>query len=152
MSSRFISGVRIPDSSMARAVTAFVRDVESELLFRHSTRVYLWAALSGRRRGLNFNPQLLYAAAMFHDIGLTELYRHSRERFEVDGANAARSFLEGWGIVQEDLDKVWLAVALHTTPGVPQHLHPDIALVQSGAGMDVVGRGLMTSLKRSAMR
>ena len=141
MSSRFISGVRIPDSSMARAVTAFVRDVESELLFRHSTRVYLWAALSGRRRGLNFNPQLLYAAAMFHDIGLTELYRHSRERFEVDGANAARSFLEGWGIVQEDLDKVWLAVALHTTPGVPQHLHPDIALVQSGAGMDVVGRG-----------
>jgi HD domain len=136
-----ISGVLIPDSQLARAVTGFVRDVETELLFRHSTRVYLWAALAGRRRALRFDPELLYAAAMFHDIGLTELYRHSRERFEVDGANAARSFLRSYGIAQEDFDRVWLAVALHTTPGIPQHLHPEIALVQSGAGMDVVGRG-----------
>lgn len=153
MFARCISGVRIPDSDVARAVTAFVRDVESELLFRHSTRVYLWAALSGRRRDLSFDPELLYAAAMFHDIGLTELYRHSRERFEVDGANAARSFLKSFGIAQKDLERIWLAVALHTTPGIPQHLDPEIALLQSGAGMDVVGRGFdeFTPQERSAV-
>jgi hypothetical protein len=134
-------GVRIPSSALAGAITEFVRDVESELLFRHSTRVYFWAALSGHRGGQAFDPELLYAAAMFHDIGLTMLYRHSRIRFEVDGANAARSFLENHGIDPDELQRVWLAVALHTTPGIPQHMHPEAALLQSGAAMDVVGRG-----------
>jgi HD superfamily phosphodiesterase len=141
MATNVISRVRIPDSALARAITQFVRDIESDVLFQHSTRVYLWARLSGRRRELTFDPELLYAAAMFHDLGLTRLYRHSRQRFEVDGADAARSFLRSHGIAQEDVDRVWLAVALHTTPGIPEHLHPEIALVQSGAGMDVVGRG-----------
>jgi hypothetical protein len=136
-----ISGVRIPRSALARAITEFVRDVESELLFRHSTRVYFWAALSGHRLRQTFDPELLYAAAMFHDIGLTPLYRHSRQRFEVDGANAARAFLERYGIGHDELERVWLAVALHTTPGIPEHLHAEARLVQSGAGMDVVGRG-----------
>jgi HD superfamily phosphodiesterase len=136
-----VSGIDIPDSALAREITRFVRDSESELLFRHSTRVYFWGALSGRRRGLQFDPELLYAAAMFHDMGLTPLFRTSHLRFEVDGANAARAFLESHGIPQQDLDRVWLAIALHTTPGIPEHLHPEIALVHSAAGMDVVGRG-----------
>lgn len=136
-----ISSVRIPDSRLAREITRFVRDSESELLFRHSTRVYFWGALAGRRRQLIFDPELLYAAAMFHDIGLTPLFRASHLRFEVDGANAARSFLKSYGIPQEDLERVWLAIALHTTPGISEFMDPEIALVQSGAGMDVVGRG-----------
>ena len=136
-----ILSVRIPDSRLAREITRFVRDSESELLFRHSTRVYFWGALAGRRRGITFDPELLYAAAMFHDIGLTPLFRASHLRFEVDGANAARSFLKSYGIPQEDLETVWLAIALHTTPGIAEFMDPEIALVQSGAGMDVVGRG-----------
>jgi len=108
-----ISGVRIPDSELAREVTQLIRDTESDLLFRHSTRVYFWGALAGKRKGLAFDPELLYTAAMFHDVGLTQRYRESQLRFEVDGANAARDFLRGHGISERDVEKVWAAVALH---------------------------------------
>jgi hypothetical protein len=136
-----ISGVRIPDSKIAREVTELIRDTESDLLFHHSLRVYFWGALTAKRTALVFDPELLYAASMFHDIGLTAHYQHSHLRFEVDGANAARDFLRSHNISESDIETVWNAVALHTTPGIPQFMRPEIALVQAGAGMDVAGRG-----------
>jgi hypothetical protein len=136
-----ISGVRIPDSRIAREATEFIRDTESDLLFHHSVRVFYWAGLTGVRRGLTFDAELLYTASMFHDLGLTARYGDSQLRFEVDGANAARDFLQGHGISACDIETVWNAVALHTTPGIPQFMRPEIALLQAGAGMDVAGRG-----------
>jgi hypothetical protein len=135
-----IAGVRIPDSKIAREITELIRDTESDMLFQHSRRVYLWGALMGKRHAQPFDAELLYAASMFHDIGITPRYNDSQLRFEVDGANAARDFLRGHGIAEADVEKVWLAVALHTTPGIPEHMHPEIALVQAGAGMDMAGR------------
>jgi hypothetical protein len=135
-----IFGAKVPDSRIAREITQLVRDTESDVLFHHSTRVYFWGALTGKRNGLTFDPELLYAAAMFHDIGITQVYHESQLRFEVDGANAARGFLRGHGIPEGDIEKVWLAIALHTTPGIPEHMHPEICLVQAGAGMDMAGR------------
>jgi hypothetical protein len=134
-----LGGVGIPDSKMASDLTQLIRDTESELLFHHSTRVYLFGALTGQRKGLKFDPELLYAGAMFHDIGLTEGYRRSRNRFEVDGANAAREFLKGYGIPESSVDLVWDAIALHTTPGIPEHKKPEVALVTAGVEMDVLG-------------
>jgi len=93
-----IAGIKIPDRKMARDLTQLIRDTEPDLLFHHSTRVYLFGALTGERKGLRFDPELLYVGAMFHDIGLTEAYRRSQLRFEVDGANAARDFLCSYGI------------------------------------------------------
>jgi HD superfamily phosphodiesterase len=116
-----------------------VRDTESPLLFHHSSRVYYWAALAGRRRDLRFDAELLYAGAMFHDMGLTHRYSSLTERFEVDGANAARDFLRSRGIGLQDIDTVWTAIALHTTPGIPQHMHPVVALLTAGVEMDVLG-------------
>ncbi|WP_250513808.1 HD domain-containing protein [Caballeronia sp. INDeC2] len=133
--------VVIPDSQLAREVAQLIRDTESDLLFNHSTRVYLWGALLGKRQNVAFDPELLYVAAMFHDIGLTSAYRDSELRFEVDGANAARDFLRSHHVDEADVAKVWTAVALHTTPGIPEHMRGEIALVQAGAGMDVAGRG-----------
>jgi hypothetical protein len=136
-----ILGVKIPDSKIAREVTQLIRDTESDLLFYHSTRVYVWGTLIGQRKGLIFDRELLYTAAMFHDIGLTATYEKSRLRFEVDGANAARDFMRSHGIPEKDVERVWNAIALHTTPGIPEHMHPEIALVQAGAGLDIAGRG-----------
>lgn len=135
-----IDGIRIPDSALAREVTELVRDTESPLLFHHSSRVYYFGALAGKHRGLSFDPELLYTGAMFHDMGLTPTHSSSNERFEVDGANAARDFLRRHGIAQSDIDTVWTAIALHTTPGIPQHMHPVVALVTAGVEMDVLGR------------
>ena len=137
--SRPIAGVVIPDSKLAREVTELVRDTEPPLLFHHSSRVYYWGALTGKRRGLHFDPELLYAGAMFHDMGLTPTHASAHERFEVDSANAARDFLRGHGISEQDIDTVWTAIALHTTPGIPPHMRPVIALVTAGVEMDVLG-------------
>src|ERR1700750_3311591 len=86
-------GIAIPDSALARAITDFVRDTETELLFNHSSRVYRFGALAGLHRGLTFDRELLYAGAMFHDLGLMPDHSSAEERFEVDGADAARDFL-----------------------------------------------------------
>jgi HD superfamily phosphodiesterase len=134
-----IEGIAVPDSKLAREVTELVQDTESPLLFHHSSRVYYFGALAGKRRGLKFDPELLYVGAMFHDMGLTHQHASTNERFEVDGANAARDFLRRHGITPADIDLVWTAIALHTTPGIPQHMHPVIALVTAGVEMDVLG-------------
>jgi HD domain len=134
-----IAGVIIPDTPLVRDITAHIREVEDDLLFDHSRRVYLFGALQGQRRGLQPDLELLYAGAMFHDIGLTTRYRTSMLRFEVDGANAARAFLLEHGVSEEDARKVWLGIALHTTPNVPEFLDPEIALVTAGVETDVLG-------------
>ena len=134
-----VAGVAIPDSILAREVTELVRDTEPALLFHHSSRVYYWGALTGKRRGLRFDPELLYAGAMFHDMGLTPVHASAHERFEVDGANAARDILRSRRIAERDIETVWTAIALHTTPGIPQHMHPVIALVTAGVEIDVLG-------------
>jgi HD superfamily phosphodiesterase len=139
--SESIAGVTIPDTPLARAITAHIRAVEGDLLFNHSSRVFLFGVLQGRRRGLQPNLELLYAGAMFHDIGLTERYRESTLRFEVDGANAARDFLLEHDVAAADAAKVWLGIALHTTPGVPEFLAPETALVTAGVETDVLGIG-----------
>jgi hypothetical protein len=136
-----IAGIGIPDTPLVREVTDFIHGAEDELLFNHSRRVFLFGALQGRRRGLQPDLELLYAGAMFHDLGLTERYRTSTLRFEVDGANAARDFLLQRGVDKADADKVWLGIALHTTPGVPEFLAPEIALVTAGVETDVLGIG-----------
>jgi len=140
-STQSIAGIAIPDTPLVREITEYIRDTEDELLFNHSRRVFLFGALQGHRRGLQPDPELLYAGAMFHDIGLTEGYRTSTLRFEVDGANAARDFLLERGVAQAAARKVWLSIALHTTPGVPEFLDPEIALVTAGVETDVLGIG-----------
>ncbi|MFP8959946.1 HD domain-containing protein [Streptomyces nanhaiensis] len=139
--SETIAGVRIPDSAMAREATELVREAASPLLFDHSRRVFLWGALRGREQGLRFDPELLYVGAMFHDLGLTERFRRTDQRFEIDGADEARRFLRSHGVTDEEADRVWTAIALHTTPEIPLHMAPEIALVTRGVELDVLGIG-----------
>ncbi|MER5841327.1 MULTISPECIES: HD domain-containing protein [Streptomyces] len=139
--SETIADVRIPDSALAREATELVREAASPLLFDHSRRVFLWAALRGREQGLSFDPELLYVGAMFHDLGLTERFRRTDQRFEIDGADEARRFLHAHGVTGEAADRVWTAIALHTTPEIPLHMAPEIALVTRGVELDVLGIG-----------
>src|SRR5271166_4140902 len=134
-----ISGMMIPDSKLDREVTELVQDTESTLLFNHSTRVYYFASLAGKRRELKLDSELLYIAAMFHDMGLTPRYSSKSDRFEVDGANLARAFMSQHRIPQRELDTVWTAIAVHTTPGIPQYMDPVVALLTNGFEIDVLG-------------
>src|SRR6201996_7269024 len=136
-----ISGVRIPDSKLAREAAELVRSFEDEMLFNHSVRVYVFGAMKGIRQKLKFDSELLYVAALFHDLGLVDHYHTETKRFEVDGADAAREFLHARGIAEPEADLVWEAIALHTTPGIPQYMRPEIALTNAGVLVDVVGIG-----------
>jgi hypothetical protein len=133
--------VAVPDSSLARDATELIRSAESDLLYHHSLRVYSFGALQGDRLGLSYDPELLYVGAMFHDLGLVEGHRSADDRFEVDSANAAREFLRAHGVDAEAVRIVWDAIALHTTPGIPQHKEPEVALVTAGVELDVLGFG-----------
>jgi hypothetical protein len=135
------SGVRIPDSKLAREAAELVREHETEMLFNHSVRVFVFGAMKGIRQKLKFDSELLYIAALFHDLGLVDAYHTDAKRFEVDGADAARAFLRSHGIPEPNADLVWQAIALHTTPGIPQYMRPEIALTNAGVLVDVVGIG-----------
>src|SRR6201994_377969 len=131
----------IPDSLLAKEATDILRQHSTDLLVNHSIRVYLFAAEQGRQRKLRFDCELLYVAAAFHDLGLIKKFSSTDERFEVDGANAARQFLTVHNIPEVQVQTVWEAIALHTTPGIPKHMRPEIALLNSGVLLDVVGLG-----------
>jgi HD domain-containing protein len=134
-----IAGVTIPDSELAREATEFVRDASTQLLYDHSRRVFLWASLRAEPLRLRFDAELLYVGAMFHDLGLVEGHRSVDERFEIDGANAARAFLERHGLPEEQVMTVWESIALHTTRQVPNYKQPEVRLVALGVQYDLVG-------------
>ena len=140
--SEVVAGIRIPDSKLAREATELLRDHGTPLLFAHSLRVYLFGAIRGRSRELVVDHELLYFGAVFHDLGLTAKYRSHDHRFEIDSANAARDFLRSHGLDEATAGMVWDAIALHTTPEIPWHKRPEIALVTGGVEADVLGDGL----------
>ncbi|NSC20256.1 HD domain-containing protein [Streptomyces albus subsp. chlorinus] len=133
--------VQVPDSRLAAEANELVRDTASDLIYDHSRRVFFFGSLLGRARGLSHDPELLYVAALFHDVGLGEPFRTSGRRFEVDGADEARRFLQARGVPEDSIRRVWTAIALHTTPGIPEHMEPEVALVAAGVEYDVLGFG-----------
>jgi hypothetical protein len=135
------AGVTIPDTKLARDATDLVRDSTTDLIYNHSRRVFWFGSLQGRNRGLSFDAEVLYVGAMFHDLGLNEQYRSSGRRFEVDSADEARRFLQGHGVPEDSIRQVWTAIALHTTPGIPELMEPEVALVTAGVEYDVLGIG-----------
>jgi hypothetical protein len=135
------AGLAVPDTKLASEATELVRDVTTDLVYDHSRRVFFFGSLQGRKRGLSFDPELLYIGAMFHDLGLNEQFRRSGRRFEVDSADEARRFLQAHGVPEDSIRRVWTAIALHTTPGIPQFMEPEVALVTAGVEYDVLGIG-----------
>jgi HD domain-containing protein len=135
------AGMTVPDTKLAREATDLVRASTSDLVYNHSRRVFWFGSLQGRNRGLSFDPELLYIGAMFHDLGLNEEFRRSGRRFEVNSADEARRFLQSHGVPEDSIRRVWTAIALHTTPGIPEFMEPEVALVTAGVEYDVLGIG-----------
>ncbi|MCW2504188.1 MAG: hypothetical protein JWO79_2472 [Actinomycetia bacterium] len=135
------AGVTVPDTKLAREATELVRESTTDLVYHHSRRVFWFGSVQGRNRGLSADPELLYIGAMFHDLGLNEQFRSSGRRFEVDSADEARRFLQAHGVPEDSIRRVWTAIALHTTPGIPEFMEPEVALVTAGVEYDVLGIG-----------
>ena len=134
-----IAGVQIPDSRIANDAAELIRETTTPLIYHHSRRVFLFGSLQSRKRGIQPDAELLYIAALFHDTGLVPPYRGTTQRFELDSADAARSFLTTNGFSEAEADVVWTAIALHTTPEIPYKMRPVIAATTAGVETDVLG-------------
>jgi HD superfamily phosphodiesterase len=137
-----VAGVEIPPTELAAEATRTVRGLTSPLIFHHSRRVYLFGVLHARARGLDPDPEILYLASLFHDVGLTTPYSDTEQRFEIDGADHARRFMVDHGAPARSAEIVWTAIALHTTPAIPDQLGPEVASTARGVLIDAVGAGL----------
>ena len=131
----------VPDSTLTREATGLLREFSTPLLFNHSHRVFFWAAEQGKRAGQQFDSELLFICAAFHDLGLLKQFSSDNDRFEVDGANAVRQFLEHHGVPNDRIQTAWDAIALHTTPGIAAYKPIEVELLFNGVGLDVLGIG-----------
>ncbi|MFD7226611.1 HD domain-containing protein [Streptomyces sp. NPDC059881] len=136
-----IADVEVPGTELVREATELVRNVASPVVFHHCRRVYFWGLMRARRRDMQHDAELLYVGALFHDLGLTDRYARTDQRFEIDGADEARRFLLERGTAEDRARLVWEAIALHTTPEIPWHMAPEIALLTAGVEVDVLGIG-----------
>ncbi|MDG4840075.1 HD domain-containing protein [Micromonospora sp. WMMD967] len=137
-----IAGLEIPETAAVAAATGLVQETTSPLIYHHSRRVFLFGLVHARRLGVEPDPELLYVAALFHDVGLLTPFSDVEQRFEVDGADHARAFLLNRGFPASAAETVWTAIALHTTPGIPDRMGPEIATTYLGVLTDVLGLGL----------
>jgi len=136
-----IAGITVPDSTIANQATELLLAHGTEFIYNHSLRVFLFASLNGQRQQLKYDPELLYVSSVFHDLGLTKKYSSKDLRFEVDGANAARDFLISHDLPKDAVQLVWDTIALHTSIGIAEHKEPEVAMMYSGVGLDVMGEG-----------
>jgi HD domain len=137
-----IAGLEIPGTAAVAEATRLVQETTSPLIYHHSRRVFLFGLMHAHELGVQPDPELLYLAAMFHDTGLLTPFSGVEQRFEVDGADHARKFLLDRGFPAAAAETVWTAIALHTTPGIPGRMAPEIAATYLGVLTDVLGFGL----------
>ncbi|HEX5409705.1 MAG TPA: hypothetical protein VFW89_08055 [Gemmatimonadaceae bacterium] len=135
-----VAGIRLVDSAIAKQAEHFARAAYEPYLFNHAMRTFLFGSLIGKAMKLEWDEELVFLAAIMHDLGLTA--RHMGPLpFELSGAQAARAFLHAQGMATERANVVWDGIALHPTM-VAEFKQPEIALIAAGAAADVTGSGL----------
>jgi hypothetical protein len=136
-----LAGIKVPDTRLVRDAIDLARSSSEPFLFNHLMRSWLFSVLLSKDVKPSPDPELLAVSTVLHDLGLTD--RHmAEERFEIDGANAARAFLKERGIATLQLQLVWDAIALHTTRSIALHKEPEVAMTHSGIAVDAIGVGL----------
>lgn len=128
--------MQYPDTQICIAAMELARDHSPPFLFNHVMRTFFFGRAAGAVQKSKYDEEILFLGAVLHDLGLVEKFIRE-DRFEIDGADAASDFLSKQGYSDKKIAVIWDAIALHTTPGIPQRKQPEIALVQLGAGIDV---------------
>src|ERR1700678_777698 len=135
------AGIKVPDTTLVRDAMELARGLLEPFLFNHVMRSWLFGVVLSEGAEHAPDAELLAVAAVLHDLGLTDRYAGAN-RFEVDGANAARVFLTDHGISSHQTQLVWDAIALHTAPTLALHKEPEVVMTHSGIAVDVLGAGL----------
>ena len=138
---RLIAGVSVADSPLIAAVIEYAQRLSEPYLFNHSMRSWLFAESFGRIKGVDYDREVVAIGTILHDIGLTTGVS-GPNRFEVNGADAALSFIKGKGLSDRRAQLIWDLVALNSTPSVALHKEPEVAVGTMGIGLDYGGFGL----------
>jgi hypothetical protein len=136
-----LAGTKVPDTHLVRDAIDLARSSSEPFLFNHVMRSWLFSVLLSENTKPAPDPELLAVSTVLHDLGLTDRFS-AEERFEVDGANAARAFMKERDISMQQTQVVWDAIALHTTRSIALHKEAEVAMTHSGIAVDVLGAGL----------
>ncbi len=138
---RLFAGVSVADSHLITAVIEYARRISEPYLFNHAMRSWLFAETIGRIKGIDYDHEVVAIGTVLHDIGLTSGVS-GPHRFEVNGADAAVSFIKGQGLSDRRAQLVWDLVALNSTPSLALHKEPEVAVGTMGIGLDYGGFGV----------
>jgi hypothetical protein len=136
-----IAGVHVTDTPLISAVIEYARGLSEPYLFNHAMRSWLFAEAIGRIKGMEYDREVVAIGTILHDIGLTASVS-GPNRFEVNGADAAVSFVKGHGFSDRRVQLIWDLVALNSTPSIALHKEPEVALGTMGIGLDYGGFGV----------
>jgi|SRR5882757_192176 hypothetical protein len=143
---RTIAGIVVPDTALIGSAIDYARRYCEPYLFNHSMRSWLFAIALAELRKAEYDAEVLAVATLLHDIGLTKAFEGPL-RFEVEGANAARTFARKQGVGEERSRLIWDGVALNSTPSIALHMEGEVALCTAGIGLDWGGWGIETLSK-----
>ncbi len=138
---RLIAGISVPDGPLITAVIEYAQRLSEPYLFNHAMRSWLFAELIGRTNEIDFDREVVAIGTILHDIGLTAGVS-GPNRFEVNGADAALSFITGRGLSDRRSQLIWDLVALNSTPSLALHQEPEVAVGTMGIGLDYGGFGV----------
>jgi hypothetical protein len=138
---RLIAGISVPDGALITAVIEHAQRLSEPYLFNHAMRSWLFAEAIGRIKGIEYDREVVAIGTILHDIGLTSSVS-GPNRFEVNGAHAALSFIKGNGISDRRAQLIWDTVALNSTPSLALHKEPEVAVATMGIGLDYGGFGI----------
>jgi hypothetical protein len=138
---QLIAGVPVTDTPLISEVIEYARRLSEPYLFNHAIRSWLFAEAIGRIKGMEYDREVVAIGTILHDIGLTASVS-GPNRFEVNGADAAVSFITGHGVTDRRVQLVWDLVALNSTPSLALHKEPEVAVGTMGIGLDYGGFGV----------
>ena len=138
---RLIAGVSVPDGPLITAVIEYAQRLSEPYLFNHAMRSWLFAEAIGRIKRIDYDREVVAIGTILHDIGLTASVS-GPNRFEVNGADAALSFIKGKGLSERRAQLIWDTVALNSTPSLALHKEPEVAVATMGIGLDYGGFGI----------
>ena len=138
---REIAGVSLPDSPLIAATIEYAQRLSEPYLFNHAIRSWLFAETIGQIKKIDYDREVVAIGTVLHDIGLTAGVS-GPNRFEVNGADAALSFIQGKGLSDRQAQLIWDLVALNSTPSLALHKEPEVAVGTMGIGLDYGGFGI----------
>ena len=132
---RVLGGITVIDTPLVTRAMDHARTHSEPFLFNHAVRSWLFAVRLGQVQGMHHDAEVVAVGCLLHDLGLTKSFT-GPERFEIEGADAARSFAREQGLDDRRVQLIWDSVALNSTPSIGLHKEAEVVLCTAGIGVE----------------